>query len=113
MYVQDNDALPPGDNWNTNEELVSKVRQNEWLHCPSVSNRTDDKFGYALNEALLGKKLQGKTLKELPDAAKTPLLFDSSNLAVNAYGDLSLLPIPGRHQGKNNILYCDGHVENR
>ncbi len=112
IYAQDWDALPPAANWLDNDDLTSKIRQNEWLHCPAVSNRQDDKYGYAYNDAVAGRKLNGKKLKELPDAAKTPLLYDSTNLAKNAYDAVTSLPKPGRHSGRNNILYLDGHVEN-
>lgn len=112
IYAQDWDALPPAANWLDNDDLTSKIRQNEWLHCPAVSNRQDDVYGYAYNEAVAGRKLNGKKLKDLPDSAKTPLLYDSTNLAKSAHDAVSSLPKPGRHSGRNNILYLDGHVEN-
>jgi prepilin-type processing-associated H-X9-DG protein len=111
MYAQDWDALPPAANWLENDDLTSKVRQDEWLHCPAVSNRRDDKFGYAYNESVAGRALNHKPLKEMPDAVKTPLVYDSTNLAKNAHDAVTSLPKPGRHGGRNNILYCDGHVE--
>lgn len=111
QYVQDWGALPPSDNWDDNQELTGKVQRNEWLHCPAVSNGTDDKYGYAYNTEVAGRNLNGKPLKDLPNAAKTPLLYDSSNLAKNAHDAVTSLPNPGRHEGKNYILYCDGHVE--
>jgi prepilin-type processing-associated H-X9-DG protein len=109
-YAQDWDALPPADNWLDNEEIVSKVTKNEWLHCPAISNRQDDKFGYAFNAELSARPMNGKPLKEMPNAATTPLLYDSTNLAKNAQDKTTSLPRPGRHSGRNNILYCDGHV---
>lgn len=111
MYAQDYGALPPAANWLGNDDLVSKVRQNEWLHCPLVSNRHDDKYGYAYNDAVAGRNLNGKPLNEMPDAAKTPLLYDSSNLAKSAHDAVTSLPRPGRHGGRDNILYCDGTVK--
>ncbi len=110
-YTQDWDGLPPADHWMDNEDLVSKITKNEWLHSPTVSNRNDDKFGYAYHAAVAGRKLNGKKLKEMPEAAQTPLLFESSDLSKSAKGDLSLLPKPGRNNGKNYILYCDGSVK--
>jgi prepilin-type processing-associated H-X9-DG protein len=47
----------------------------------------------------------------MPDAAKTPLAFDSSTLTKNAHDPMTSLPKPGRHGGRNNILFCDGHIE--
>jgi len=112
QYAQDWDALPPAANWMGNEELVSKVSRDEWLHCPAVSNRHDDKYGYAYNEAAAGIKLNGKhSLADLPNAARTPLLYDSTVLSKSAHDSLQSLPKPGRHAGRNNILYLDGHVQ--
>jgi prepilin-type processing-associated H-X9-DG protein len=112
QYAQDWDALPPAANWMNNDDLVSKVRQNEWLHCPAVSNRHDEHYGYSYNDLVAGRKLNGKSrLKEMPDAAKTVLLFDSTNLAKSAHDAVTSLPRPGRHGGRNNLLFLDGHVE--
>jgi prepilin-type processing-associated H-X9-DG protein len=112
QYAQDWDALPPAANWLDNDELVSKVSRNEWLHCPAVSNRHDNRYGYAYNTAVAGRKMGGKhALADLPDAAHTPLLYDSTDLGKNAHDALQSLPKPGRHGGRNNILYLDGHVQ--
>lgn len=110
-YVEYNDGLPPAETWQDQDDFKAAVQKDEWLHCPEVSNRHDNKFGYAYNAALAGRKLGGKKLNEMPDAAKTPLLYDSTDLAKNAHGSLTGLPRPGRHGGKNNILFCDGHIE--
>jgi prepilin-type processing-associated H-X9-DG protein len=111
MYTEDYGALPPAANWLANDDLVSKVRQDEWLHCPAVSNRHDDKYGYAYNDAVAGRNLNGKPLKEMPDAAHTPLLYDSTDLAKSAHDAFTSLPRPGRHGGRDNVLYCDGTVK--
>jgi prepilin-type processing-associated H-X9-DG protein len=110
-YVEYNDSLPPAENWQDQDDFKAAIQKDEWLHCPAVSNRHDNKFGYAYNAALSKRKLNGKTLKDMPDAAKTPLLYDSTDLAKNAHDSLTSLPKPGRHGGKNNILFCDGHIE--
>lgn len=112
QYAEFNDSLPPAADWEANTDLTSRIPQDEWLHCPLVSNRYDNKFGYAYNNAVAGKKLnlKGKPLKTLPNAATTPLLYDSSNLNKNAHDAFSSLPRPGRHSGRNNILYLDGSV---
>ena len=113
QYAELNDSLPPADKWEENTDFTSRVPQDAWLHCPAVSNGHDDKFGYAYNTALAGKKLNlnGKPLNTYPDAAKMPLLYDSTNLSKNAQDAVTSLPKPGRHSGRNNILYLDGHVE--
>ncbi|MDE2127705.1 MAG: hypothetical protein KGJ62_14065 [Armatimonadetes bacterium] len=110
MYAQDYDALPPAAGWLQNPDLVSKVRENTWLHCPAVSNRHDDKYGYAMNDAVSGMPMHGRDLKQTPHAAETALVYDSSNLAISAHDRFSSLPSPGRHAGKDNVLYMDGHV---
>ncbi len=110
-YVEYNDGLPPAESWQDQDDLKAAIQKDEWLHCPAVSNRHDNQFGYAYNVALSGRKLQGKKLNKMPDAATTPLLYDSTNLAKNAHDSQTSLPKPGRHGGKNNILFCDGHIE--
>ena len=110
MYAQDYDAMPPAAGWLQNPDLVSKVRENTWLHCPAVSNRHDNNYGYAMNDAVSGMQMHGRELKQTPHAAETPLVYDSSNLAISAHDSFTSLPSPGRHSGKDNVLYMDGHV---
>ncbi len=112
QYAELNDKLPDAAKWQDDTDFTSRIPQDEWLHCPAVSNRHDDKFGYALNDAVAGKKLNlnGKPLKSLPNAATTPLLYDSANTNKNAHDAVTSMPRPGRHGGRNNILYLDGHV---
>jgi hypothetical protein len=113
FYVQDWDALPPAKDWMENPDLVSKVTKNSWLHCPSVSSGADDKFGYAYNADMAGKplKLSGKPLNELPNAANTVLLYDSGTLDKSTSDNASSQPKPGRHDGKNFVLFADGTVK--
>jgi prepilin-type processing-associated H-X9-DG protein len=111
QYVEGNGSLPPAEKWMDNEEIASKVQKEEWFHCPEVSNRHDNHFGYAYNDSIAGRSLNGKKLNELTDAVHTPLLYDSTNLAKSAHDAFVSLPKPGRHGGRNNVLYCDGHVE--
>ncbi len=113
FYVQDWDALPPAKDWMENPDLVSKVTKNSWLHCPSVSSGSDSKFGYAYNAEMAGKplKLSGKPLNELPNAATTILLYDSGTLDKSASDNATSPPKPGRHDGKNFVLFADGTVK--
>jgi prepilin-type processing-associated H-X9-DG protein len=113
QYVDGNGSLPAAEKWMDNDEIASKVQKEEWFHCPDVSNRHDGRYGYAYNDAVAGRAMNGKKLSAFPDAAHTPLLYDSSNLAKSAHDAFASLPKPGRHGGRNNILYCDGHVEAR
>lgn len=112
QYAEFNDSLPSAADWGANTDFTSRIPQDEWLHCPLVSNGHDTKFGYAYNDAIAGKKLnlKGKPLKTMPNAATTPLLYDSTDLKKNAHDAFSSLPKPGRHSGRDNVLYLDGSV---
>ena len=103
LYTQDWDALPPAKDWMNNEEIVSKVQKDEWLHNPAVSNRTDEKFGYAYNESVATKKLNGKPLNTQPDAAATPLLYESSKTEKSAFDKFE--------SANGLVLYLDGTVK--
>ena len=110
-YVEQDGSLPKA-NWLDDSDLTGKIVKDEWEHCPAVSNRHDDKFGYAYNVALAGMSLGGKEkLKDLPKASETPLLYDSTHLAKNAADAVTSLPKPGRHNGANYILYLDGTIK--
>ncbi len=111
LYVESNGSLPKADGWMKDPEFAARIQKDEWFHCPSVSNRHDAYYGYAFNDALSGIQLDGKKLSEMPDAARTPLLYDSSKLEMSAHDSFNSLPSAGRHNGKNNVLYCDGHIE--
>ena len=105
-YAQSyDDTLPPADKWTTaitdpSQSYVAKEQSN-WLDCPA-----NGKFGFAMNDALSGKKL-----KDVADKEKTPLLYESASRNVDAHGNMTDAPNPGRHGGKNNILYMDGSVK--
>ncbi len=112
MYAQDWGGLPPAANWASNSDFISRVPHNSELHCPAVSNGHDNKFGYAYNTAVAGRSLgMLSSIKQMKGASKTPLLYDSSNLSASASDAFSSLPIPGRHQGRDYVLYLDGHIE--
>ena len=110
-YAEQNGSLPKA-NWLDDTDLTGRIVKDEWEHCPAVSNRHDAKFGYAYNLSIAGMSLGGKEkLKDLPKAADTPLLYDSTNLAKSAADNFSSLPKPGRHNGANNVLYLDGTIK--
>lgn len=97
-------TLPPAEIWMT--AIKENVPKDEWLHCPEVAGAGGEHYGYAMNAALGGKRVS-----DMKDAAKTPLFYDSTDVKVDAHDAVSSLPKPGRHGGRNNILYLDGHVE--
>jgi hypothetical protein len=100
------DRMPPTDKWVT--AIKDNVPKDEWLHCPEVSHGKNDKYGYSMNPAMSGKKRS-----EIGNRSSTPLLYDSTDLAINAHAGPDSLPKPGRHTGKNNILYSDGTVKSQ
>ncbi len=98
-------TLPPADRWT--DLIKENVPDDRLLHCPSIGGGPA-KFGYAMNSALGGKKWQ-----EVKDATRTPLFYDSSDLGPNAHDDYKSVPSPGRHAGRNNVIFLDGHVGER
>jgi len=98
-----NDALPPADNWMT--AIKDYVTKDEWLHCPEASTGQADRFGYSFNPVLGGKKR-----KEIPDPKTMPMIYDSTDLTMNAHAGPENIPKPGRHTGKNNVIFADGTV---
>ena len=106
FYTDEWDALPPADRWMT--AIQDRVPKDEYLHCPEVRAADPSKYGYAMNPTL-----GGKPMRDIPDRKATPLFYDSSDLSKNAHAGPESVPNPGRHTGRNNILYADGHVEIR
>jgi prepilin-type processing-associated H-X9-DG protein len=107
IYQEDNDELfPLRDSWM--DTTFEYRKRDEVLHCPllQVESKNKDIYGYCFNAEL--------------SAAKTPanprekeMLFESVNLARNASGSLASLPSPGRHKGKNNVVFADCHAKAR
>ena len=92
---------------------MTAIKENvkdEQLHCPEVSHAGESRYGYAMNPALGGKKLS-----DIPAAerATTAVYYDSSDLSLDAHAGLESLPSPGRHGGRNNVVYADGVVRQR
>ncbi len=113
FYVQDWDALPPAKGWMDNTEIKPKVTKDTWFHCPTISDGKDDKYGYGYNATLAGKplKLGGQALREMPNAAKTPLIYEVRDTAKSASVEKPDANQPRRHAGKTFVLYCDGSVK--
>lgn len=96
-------ALPPASSWMT--AIQDRVSDDAWLHCPDISGANGPKYGYAMNSALGGKKIG-----DVKDKAVVPLFYDSTSMGRDASDAVTSLPKPGRHTGKNNIVFLDGHV---
>lgn len=105
IYSSDyDDVLPRRTDWM--DAIMPYIKNLELLHCPTVSKDDKENYGYAYCDLR-----DGINLKTIREPAKAELLFDSTLIEKNASGSISTLPTPGRHGGKNNIAYADGHVK--
>lgn len=105
VYAEDYDGkLPPASQWGDAIRPYTAAESEKVYRCPSVAKSG---YGYAMNS-----RLSRQSLKALPNAAQTPMLYDSSNLSWNAHDPLTSLPNPPRHRG-NNLAFADGHVEHK
>ncbi|QYK54506.1 MAG: hypothetical protein KF824_06295 [Fimbriimonadaceae bacterium] len=75
------------------------------LKSPSLYESNPQAFGYAFNEAL-----SGQYSGDVENPAQTPLIFDSSDLTWNAFGNpAQLAPNPPRPEG-NYAVTVEGNV---
>jgi hypothetical protein len=112
MYCQDYDeTLPAAKEWMTvirpyEEGSENKGKAEYVFHCPEVSKRDPEIFGYAYNS-----DLNRKTLDKVGSPQTTLMLYDSSTLTANASDALTSLPSPGRHRREQNQgAFADGHT---
>jgi len=100
LYSEDCDErTPPRDTW---MDSIQRWVKNPGIdHCPAVKGA--DLYGYAFNPAV--------TRMNRPSDSTTPLVYDSVNLAKNASDFVTSLPVPGRHSGRDSIVYADCHVK--
>lgn len=100
MYASDcDDKLPNRDSWMDEVEPYIKAPGVE--HCPLTTGV--GLYGYALNAT-------ARSIDDAPNPAEKELVYDSDNLSRNASDPGTSMPVQGRHEGKNNIAYLDGHV---
>jgi len=101
-YAGDNDGrLPPRDKWLDEVVPYGNLKH---LQCPEL--KEGEGVGYAFNSRLDSAK---RTAISSP--ARTPLFYDSTNLARNASDPVTSLPRKPRHQGRFNIVaFADGHA---
>lgn len=100
MYESDYDDVLPRRAWM--DALWPYLKNERLFHDPEFPT---GRFGYVMNFAL-----QGTNMSKRKDESTTPMVFDSTIDAPNAWASVSTLPVPGRHNGKNNIAYADGHA---
>jgi len=111
MYEQDWDnSYPLAGNWN---EAIGKYlsphaaqgatykRGNVWV-CPAAKSKEPS---YALNDMLAGV-----SEKDVSFLAETVSIYESLP-GRNQAGGATLLPVPPRHHGGNNVGFADGHVK--
>ncbi len=100
IYEDDfDDRFPRGDRWM--DVTKEYLKAEDARHCPQVPKGA---YGYAFNSLL--------SLAKTPkDAEKVVLIYDSTTSRRNASDRLSSLPRPGRHEGKDNIAFADGHAK--
>jgi prepilin-type processing-associated H-X9-DG protein len=105
LYLADfNGRLPNRDSWMN--VLEPYVKTSDIFVDPVI--KTKGQHGYAFDS-----RLSQKLAAEFDAPDRQSLLFESSNLGKNASDPFVSLPKPGRHYGKNNIGYLDGHARSR
>jgi hypothetical protein len=109
LYSTDNNGrLPPCDRWT--DALDGTGGGPDYFGSPDVYHCPTDRspYAYAMNS-----KFSGKKLAEVRKQGKEPLVYESTAGRANASDNVSSLPSPGRHGGKNNILCADGTIGSR
>jgi hypothetical protein len=108
-YAADNKGyLPPADRWV--DALKAKGTDPDVFMCVEIKpgmnmNAPPVRHYFAMNSKYGGKKLED--VRKLGDV---PLVYESTATVANANDPETSLPSPGRHQGKNNVLYPSGAV---
>ncbi len=108
LYAMDNDGhLPDSAAWS---DAIKTNVYPESFQCVNDPGYSPGGSSYAFATALSKALLDG-----IKDPGKTPMVFDAASGQWNLAGDISLLPNPGRHQGKsaNIVGYADGSVKPR
>ena len=103
VYADDsNDRLPPRDSWM--DATDAYVRNERARHCPQALPK--GAYGYAFNGAL-----DRKPLSQIEDVTTTPMAYDSVNPIRDASDLFKSLPSPGRHKGRDTVVYGDAHAK--
>lgn len=105
IYQADwDDRFPLRDSWM--DAIDVYVKSEHRLRCPALQTPEPNPqlYGYAFHRDRSGQKSPAN-----PETA--PLIFESIDLAKNAFGTLDSLPRPGRHEGKSIVGYADGSAK--
>lgn len=111
LYHESEGQFPHGEGWMDalepyirTDDMSAEEAQKKFMN-PLLGKNEDGAFGYAFNDAA-----SAKYKDDVPTPARTPLVFDSSNLSRNAHGSPEeLLPNPPR-QGGNMGISVTGEV---
>jgi len=101
MYAQDWDEALPGENWV--EDIYPYCKNRAIYTCPS---RPDLPVAYAMNEKLLGAKLDAVTRP-----SEIALIFESNVGGASPVGGPDEVPLEGVHNGGINVGFVDGHCK--
>jgi len=108
MYAADwNDRLPSNIDWS--DAIKPYVKGDDLFHHPRMEGSLElskDAYGYAFNS-----DVSMQDTEKMLSPEQVPMLFDSVNYSRNASDPMLTLPVPGRHKGKNNFGYVDGHAK--
>jgi len=102
MYAADNDdALPNSAHW------MDSIQTGGWkgergLHDEQALGTKV--YGYAMRDSASELRI---SKVDAPD--RFIIDFDSNLLGRSAHSDLSTMPQPGRHHGRDNMGFLDGH----
>jgi hypothetical protein len=111
LYQESEGQLPYAESWmdatwprlQTGDMPESEAKRK--LKSPSLFKENPQAYGYAFNE-----NLSGKHTADVPEPDQTPLVFDSSDLTWNAYGNMvQLAPNPARPEGNLSVT-ASGNV---
>jgi hypothetical protein len=114
MYAHDNDGtFPPAERWMDTTKVAWQYRD-YLFRCAQDRRPMTKGYGYARNAAVT----------KLPETARTtPLLYDSENIAWNAFDKTPFASLSGRHghstgmlfwqtfHYRGNTIFADGHAK--
>ena len=103
LYATDHDdRLPPSNDWM--DAIATQIGPEDMPSCSALwVNGKPKGYGYAMNRFVSGQRLS----KDV----QIPLVYESTQTKRNASGYLLDMPNPGRHGGRNNVGFMDGHVK--
>jgi prepilin-type processing-associated H-X9-DG protein len=110
LYSADyDDYLPLADRWAdvTAPYLPAPAKQ-----APVVKGLPNCAPNYTEANYAFDTRIAGKSLPKAWQQAQMIMVYDSASRDRNAYDAGISVPIPGRHLGRNNGLFMDGHARN-